>query len=329
MLFKDLLYAARTLRRAPGFTIAAAVTIALGIGTSTAIFSVTETVLLRPLPYKAPDRLVLACNDIRQRNVRDFPFSDADFLDLRNGAKSAFEDFGAVTTGRGPLPQADGTPEQVRFGVVSANFLRMLGARIVVGRDFQDSDGLPQSAVPQTGAAPGGPPPQQLPTFAILSYGYFQRRFGGNASVLGQMLPVPGGQGPIVVGVLAPGFELLFPPEANVEQFPDAWFAERIPYDTANRNNVRWRVIGRMKPGVRVAQAQAEADTITEQLHRVSPIMRTAGQYIRIEPMKQHLVSEVQPAILTLMGAVIFLLLIACANVAPSRSSSRLRPKTS
>ena len=316
MLFKDLLYTARTLRKAPGFTVAAAVTIALGIGASTAIFGVANTVLLRPLPYKAPDRLVLACNDLRRRSVKDFPFSNADFLDLRHGAKSAFEDFGAVNTGRGPLPQADGTPEQVRFGVVSANFLRLMGARVVIGRDFQDSDGLPQPAVPQAGAVPGEPAPQQLPVFAILSYGYFQRRFGGNTSVLGQMLHVPGGQPPIVAGVLAPGFELLFPPEANVEQFPDVWLAERIPYDTANRNNVRWRVIGRLKPGVTIERAQAEADTITEQLHRVSPIMRTAGQYIRIEPMKQHLVSEVQPAILALMGAVVFLLLIACANVA-------------
>jgi len=316
MLLKDLLYALRTLRKAPGFSLAAVITIALGIGASAAIFSVTETVLLRSLPYKASDRLVLACNDMRRRNVKDFPFSNADFLDLRNGAKRAFEDFGAVNTGRGPMPQADGTPEQVRFGVVSTNFLSLMGARVILGRDFQDSDGLPQPPLPQTGAGPAGPPPQQLPTFAILSYGYFQRRFGGNASVLGQVLPLAGGQRPIVVGVLAPGFELLFPPDANVEQFPDVWFAARITYDTASRNNVRWRAIGRMKPDVTLERAQAEADIITGQLHRVSPIMRTAGQYIRIEPMKQHLVSEVQPAILALMGAVIFLLLIACANVA-------------
>ncbi len=208
MLFNDLLNAAPTLRKAPGFTVAAAVTIALGIGASSAIFSVTETVLLRALPYRAPDRLVLACNDIRQRNVKDFPFSDADFLDLRNGAKSSFDDFGAVTTGRGPVPQADGTPEQVRFGVISTNFFRLMGARVVVGRDFQDSDGLPQPALPQAGALTGGPPPQQLPVFAVLSYGYFQRRFGGKASVVGQTLPLVGAPHPIVVGVLVPGFEL-------------------------------------------------------------------------------------------------------------------------
>ncbi len=101
-----------------------------------------------------------------------------------------------------------------------------------------------------------------------------------------------------------------------MEQFPDIWFAARIPYDPANRNNVVWRVIGRMKAGVTMERAQAEADTVSEQIRRVDAISRTAGQYIRLEPMKQHLVSEVRPAILALLGAVVFLLLIACANVA-------------
>ncbi len=313
MLTKDLLYGFRTLRKSPVFAITAIVTIALGIGASTAIFSVANTVLLHPLPYKAADRLVLACSDLRQRNVKDFPLSNADFLDLRNGAKSAFEDFAAVNTGRGPVPQADGTPEEVRFAGVSTNFFRLMGARIAFGRDFEDADGLPQ---PQPGVAAAGPPPPQLPVFAILSHGYFERRFGGNTSAIGQTLPVPGGPSPIVVGVLPAGFELLFPPEANMEQFPDIWFAARIPYDTANRSNVQWRVIGRMKEGVTLARAQSEADIIAEQLRRANPVAKTAGQYIRIEPMKQHLVSEVRPAILALMGGVIFLLLIACSNVA-------------
>jgi len=329
MLPRDLEYAFRSLRSSPVFAVTSIVTIALGIGASTAIFSVTDAVLLRPLPYKEPARLVLAASDLRRRNVRDFPFSDADFVDLRNGARSAFEDFAAVSTGRGPIPQADGTPEQVRFADVSTNFFHVLGARIVLGRDFNDSDGLPQPPVAQAANGDAGlARPLRLPVFAILSYGYFERRFGGDPSAIGRTLPVSGGSSPIVVGVLAPGFELLFPPDASMEQFPDIWLAARIAYDTANRNNVRWRVVGRMKEGVTLARAQSEADTVSEQLRRVNAIERTAGQYIRIVPLKQHLVSEVRPAILALMGGVVFLLLIACANVANLmlvRASSRER----
>jgi putative ABC transport system permease protein len=130
------------------------------------------------------------------------------------------------------------------------------------------------------------------------------------------------------VGVLAPGFELLFPPQANIEQFPSIWLAARIPYDVANRNNVQWRAIGRMRPGATLNQAQAEAETIAQKIRDENTIAKTAGQYFRLVPMKQHLVDEVRPTILALMGAVIFLLLIACANVANLmlvRASSRER----
>src|SRR5258705_12125779 len=189
MLTKDLLYAFRTLRKSPVFAITAIVTIALGIGASTAIFSVTNTVLLHPLPYKDADRLVLACSDLRQRNVKDFPLSNADFLDLRNGAKSNFEDFAAVNTFRGTLPGLDGTPEQIRMAAVSTNFFQMMGGAIIAGRDFQDSDGTPQPAQPTAPAPPAGgaaPAPPPLPTMAILSNEYFQSRFGGDRSVIGK-----------------------------------------------------------------------------------------------------------------------------------------------
>jgi putative ABC transport system permease protein len=316
MLIKDFVYAVRTLRHSPVFAITALVTIALAIGASTAIFSVTNAVLLRPLPYKAPDDLVLACSDMRRRNVKDFPISNADFLDLRNGARSNFEDFAAVNTFPGFLPGVDGTPERVRMATVSTNFFRLMGAAIVAGRDFEDSDGTPQPQPPAPAAA-GAQPAQRLPVMAILSDGYFQRRFGGDRSAIGKPVPVaPGGQAPIVAGVLAPGFELLFPPQSNVEQFPDVWFAARIPYDPPNRNNVQWRVVARLKAGVTIERAQAEAETVAEKVRKENTISRTAGQYFRIEPMKQHLVNQVRPAILALMGAVIFLLLIACANVA-------------
>jgi putative ABC transport system permease protein len=320
-MLNDLSYAFRTLRQSPIFTITVVVTIALAIGASTAIFSVANGVLLRQLPYKDPERLVLARGDLQKRNVKDFPLSNADFLDLRNGAKNNFEDFAAVNTFRFTLPGLDGTPERIRGAAVSTNFFQMMGGSIIAGRDFQDSDGTPQPAQPgaPAGNAPAnnaGPPP--LPNMVILSNEYFQQRFGGDRSVVGKTLPVAAAAGPrpVIVGVLAPGFELLFPPKANLEQFPSVWFAARIPYDVANRNNVQWRAIGRLKPSVSIGQGQAEVETIAQKIRDENAIAKTAGQYFQLVPMKQHLVDEVRPAILTLMGAVIFLLLIACANVA-------------
>ena len=118
MLRKDFGYAARTLRKSPVFAVTAIATIALGIGASTAIFSVTNAVLLRRLPYANPDRLVIAWGDLRRRNVTDWPFSNADFFDLRKAA-TMFEDLAGVNTGRGIAPAEDGTPEQIRTGAAS------------------------------------------------------------------------------------------------------------------------------------------------------------------------------------------------------------------
>jgi len=331
-MLNDISYAFRTLRKSPIFTITVVITIALAIGASTAIFSVTNGVLLRKLPYKDPERLVLAANDLQRRNVKDFPVSNVDYLDLRNGAKNSFDDFAVVNTFRLTLPGLDGTPERVRVAAVSTNFFQMMGGSIVAGRDFQESDGAPQPEPPagQGGNAPAANQPPPLPTMAILSNEYFQQRFGGDRSVVGKPLPVSAAFGPppTIVGVLGPGFELLFPPQANVEQFPSVWIAARIPYDAANRNDVQWRVIGRLKQGVALGQAQAEAETIAQKIRSENTIANTAGKYFRLVPLKQHVVEEVRPTILALMGAVIFLLLIACANVANLmlvRASSRER----
>src|ERR1051325_5435110 len=113
-MLNDFFYAFRTLRKSPIFTITVVVTIALAIGASTAIFSVTNGVLLRKLPYKDPERLVLVRGDLQKRNVKDFPISNVDYLDLRNGAKNNFEDFVAVQTFRATFPGLDSTPERVR-----------------------------------------------------------------------------------------------------------------------------------------------------------------------------------------------------------------------
>ena len=314
---RDFTYAARTLAKSPVFAATAIVTIALGIGASTAIFSVTNAVLLRPLPYKNPDRLCFAISDMRKRNVKDFPLSNANFLDMRNGATGQFEALGAVNTGRARVPREDGSPEQIRWAAVTPNFFQMMGGAIAVGRDFNDGDGQPQPAAPASGA-PAAQAPVRLPQMAILSYAYWQRRFGANADIVGHPMPgAIGGQGGTqIVGVLKPGFELLFPPDSNIEPRPDVWFAGRLAYDNANRNNVQWRAIGRLKDGVTREQAQSAMDRVAADLRKQFTIQQTSGFVIRLEPMHQHVVEEVRPALLALMGAVVFLLLIACANVA-------------
>ena len=306
-MLNEFAYAFRTLRKSPIFTITVVVTIALAIGASTAIFSVTNGVLLRKLPYKDPERLVFVRGDLQKRNVKDFPISNVDFLDVRNGAKNNFEDFAALQTFRFTLPGLDGTPERVRFASVSTNFFQMMGGSMIAGRDFQESDGAPQPEPPagQAGNAPAANAPPPLPTMVILSNDYFQQRFGGDRSIIGKTLPVAAAFGPppTIVGVLAPGFELLFPPKANVEQFPSVWIAARIPYDAANRNNVQWRVIGRLKPGVTLQAAQSEIDTITSRLEQQYPETNT-GLGANVYPIVKDTVRQYDTALWIMMAAV-------------------------
>jgi len=315
MFLSDLLFAGRALRKSPVFALTAAITIALGVGASTAIFSVTNAVLLRPLPYKNPDQLVIIPTDMRNRGVKDFPFSNANFIDFREATKNDFQGLAGVFTFPLTLTGEDGMPEQVHAGVVTTNYFQLVGAGIAMGRDFSNDDGQPQPPPPAPGTQSSAPP-VRLPVMAIISYEYFQRQFGSNPSVIGQSLNKGKPFSPRIVGVLAPHFQIYFPPSSDLEAAPDIWLANRLGYDADQRNSVSMRVIGRLQPGVTIGQAQAAADQVAAEARRNFKIENTAGYAIRIEPMRQHLVSEVRPAILALMGAVIFLLLIACANVA-------------
>jgi putative ABC transport system permease protein len=312
-LRKDLGFAVRSLRNHPAFAFTAILTLALGIGAATAIFSVVNAVLLRPLPYRQADRLVLVWGDMRVRGVRDFPFSPPDFQDLRRGAP-AFEELAAVLGFRQPLVAEQGTPEQVRVAGVTTNLLTMLGARVMLGRPFMGDDATPEPQQPA--ANPQQPPgPPQLPGIVVLNHGFWQRRFGGDPNIVGKTFQL-GQLNARVVGVLAPGFELLFPPSAGVEPAPDLFVAMRINYETANRNNVFLRVVGRLKPGVTVQQAEAQAERVAADLRERFPIKKAAGSHFYVVPMHEDLVDEVRPAITALTGAVLFVLLIACANVA-------------
>ena len=317
-LRKDLAYALRALRNSPTFALTAILTLALGIGVSTAIFSVANAVLLRPLPYADADRLVLAWGDMRARDVTDFPFPPGDYQDLKNEA-TLFEGFAALSPGQVPLGADDGgEPERISATGVTPNLLTLLGARIAVGRNFVPEDAQPQQPPPQAGGAGGGPAanaPPPLPTVVILNHDFWQRRYGGDPSVVGRMLDVGNGRAQ-VVGVLAPGFEILFPPGTGVDAVPDMFAAMRIDYENASRLNVFLRVIGKLKPGVPLGAAQDQVERISAELRDRFPIKKTADVHFRLEPMHDDLVADVRPAIVALLGAVAFVLLIACANVA-------------
>jgi putative ABC transport system permease protein len=320
-LLKDVAYAWRTLRSNPAFSLTAIITLALGIGASTAIFSVVNAVLLRPLPYADAGRLTLIWGDMVKRDVKDFPFPPGDLPDLRQQG-TLFQEMGGVGTFKQPLVGDGGEPEQVNVAGVTENMLTVLRARILLGRNFNASDATPLPPPPQ--AAPGAPPPApavgpdgQPPLVAswILSYGFWQRRYGGDRNVIGKMIDVGNGRAEII-GVLAPEFELLFPPSTDVERNPDIYTALRIDFATASRTNVFLRMVGRLKPGVTLPQAQQQLDNIAADLRRRFPIKEAAGLHIRAEWMRDDLVADVRPAIIALMGAVSFVLLIACANVA-------------
>ena len=308
-LAKDLAYAGRTLRRSPVFTVAAAITVALGIGASTAIFSVANAVLLRPLPYRDPDRLtiVFRSNPAGPLGSHNFLYSNADFFDLRDGTRPIFEDIGGVAGFRAYVPREDGSMEQIAKGLVTSNFFRLMGARIAIGRDFTDADAVPQPADAGILIPPG--------SAAILSYDYWQRRYGGSPGVLGQRMPAAAGvtAGPVIVGVLERGFQLYLPPGGAVSGTPDFWVANNVGYDNGHRNLMLVGAIARLKTGVTLWQAQDRIEALTTELRKNSFDRRAR---IRLQPMHAYLVEEVRPAILALMGAVIFLLLIACANVA-------------
>src|SRR5476649_1937234 len=257
-LVNDLTYAVRGLRKNLGFALVSTLTIALGIGACTAIFSVVNAVLLRALPYSNAQRLVLVWGELRARHVDDWTFSPPDFRDLQLQSTAAFEDLAAATTaGRTPISEATGEPEQIRVAGATPNLFRLLGARVLVGRDFIDEDATPQPPQPPGAQAQAGPPAGQLPLVGVISHALWQRRYGSDPAVIGREVDLGGGRAQIV-GVLAPDFELLFPPRVNMERVPDMWVALRLNYETANRNNVGLRVIGRLKPGVTMDQANQQ-----------------------------------------------------------------------
>jgi putative ABC transport system permease protein len=311
-LLRDLSYSVRTLLRTPVFTVLAVITIALGVGATTAIFSVVNAVLLSPLPYGEPDRLVLIWADMRARDVVDFPFSAPDLRDLRERG-TVLDGAAGVNTIAGSLTGDGGEPEQVRVAAVTPDVFRVLGTGVIRGRDFADEDAAPPPPVAADGPPGVAAPP--LPVMAVLSYEFWQRRYGGDDAVVGRTVQL-GANTLEIIGVTQPGVELLFPAGTGVQRRPDVWVAQRINFATAQRNTHFLRVIGRLAPGASLVELQAQLDAFGADLRAEHPIKEGADMHYRAEPMRENLIADVRTALLAIMGAVLLVLLIACANVA-------------
>ena len=272
MFTKDLGFAVRSLRNHPAFTLTAVVTIALGTGATTAIFSVVNAVLLRPLPYVQPDRLALIKSDMRTRKVVDFPIMPGDWLDLRDRA-TAFESIAGIFTFPGPFVGDDAKPEQIAVAGVTPNFFTLLGARIAFGRNFVEADAAPPPPPPK---GPDGKPlpfdPARLPPqITILSHGFWQRKFGGDSSVIGKTVQIFGLRSTIV-GVADPSLTMVFNSGlGGTADEPDVYQANRIDYSTASRINPVYRAVGRLKPGATLSTANAQLADLTADLQSRFP----------------------------------------------------------
>jgi putative ABC transport system permease protein len=281
-------YSLRTLRKMPGFSIVALLILALGIGANTAIFSVVNSVVLRPLPYPGSDRLALIWEtDLKDGIKREGP-SGPNFLDWKEQSQS-FEEMALLEIGTGTLT-GDGEPEQVSGLRVTTNFLSMLGARTILGRSFTAAEGEGKARYP----------------VAVLTNGFWKRRFASDPRVIGRTFYM-NSEPYTVIGVLTPDFWQSLPTDLYVP-WPVAELRAK------NRADHDFGVIGRLKSGVSFAAAQTELSGVARRIDAQTP--RLAGWDVTVVPMKQALFEYIRPALLLLLGAVGLLLLLACVNVA-------------
>jgi putative ABC transport system permease protein len=288
-LAQDLRYAFRQLRKSPGFATVAIVTFTLGIGVNTAIFNVIEAVVVRPLPFADPDRLVWLNGKMPQTD--DAGVSPADFLDYRDANRS-FEQMAGISqvVMAGPSNLSGDKPEQVTTNLVSAGFFQTLGVPLLLGRDFQNSD-------------------EQVNTSqaAILGNGIWKRDFGGDRNMIGHKIRLDG-QSLTVVGVLPTDMPLIS--QAQI------WLpTPRLHFLMQLRGGHFLKVIGRLKPGVTVPQAQADLDVIAHQLAEKYPDT-DHGWSLRQRSLREVLIGPVRPVLLVIWAAAGLLLLIACTNLA-------------
>ncbi len=288
-VISDLRYAFRTFRKTPGFAAAAIFTIALGIGINSAIFSIVNTVLLQPLPYREPARLMTIYET--EPELAKAPVTMPDLIDWRERSRS-FEAIGSLQPGYGILTEGD-HPERLPLMSVTTNYFDMVGIQPRLGRAFTAEEGVKGRG-----------------QVIILSNALFQRRFGGDASVIGRNVRMDG-KTYTVVGVMPAQFRLLTRWVFNHE----AWVPMVLEKNEDKRGSHDRLAIGRLKPGVTPQQAQAEMSAIAAQLEKEHPSSNgKIGAWVL--PMAKDLTGDIRPVLLTLLGAVAFILLIACANVA-------------
>lgn len=310
-LFQDVRFALRGFLKSPGFTLVAVISIAIGIGANTAIFSVANALLLRPLPYADAERLVILWNRSPGLNIAEDWFSTAQYFDIRNG-HSGFEQVAIAIGGNQNLT---GPFEPERIGVlrVSSNLLPMLGARAALGRPF----------VPEEDA-PG------RPGAVVLNHGTWKRRYGGDPGVIGRVITLNGVPCE-VVGVLPEGFSLpreVLPTLGTAED-GEMFLPLPLPKEAVtDRDHEDYNVIAKLRPDITAAQAQIEMDGITRRLRADHPDVYppNGGLTFGIVPLLEQVVGNVRQTLLVLVGSVAFVLLIACANVANlllSRALSR------
>lgn len=295
---QDLSYAVRNLRKARGFTTVAVLTLALGMGATTAVYSVVHGVLLRPLPFDEPENLVAIWSRWLPESGYDwpkYPIGSPEYFDYKNATRT-MEGVAAVSTERLTFTAGTGDPEMVTAGAVSPSMFTVLRVRPYLGRTLVEED--------------GGPDPAPV---VVLGYDFWQRRFGGDSAVVGTTLELgwenPANDvGSTVVGIMPPGFAF---PDPDV----DMWAPLLLDPARTWREGHWFSMIGRLAPGETLGSAQAEMATIMARWREIYPDHHR-GHFLFMTPLLDDMVAGVRPALLLLLGAVAFVLVIACANVA-------------
>ena len=299
-LFTDLRYGLRTLTRAPGFSLIAIAALTIGIAANTAIFSVINTLLLQPLPYRDADRLAIVWEHNTVRDRKSNVVGPANFIHWRE-MNSSFEDLAAITITYSVTVTGGGEPEELQAQSISAELFPILGVSPGIGRGFRADENQPNARV------------------VVISDRLWRRRFGADPTILERPI-VSQGTPYTVVGVMPPGFSFL---DKNV----DIWLPIGFTAQSRTPRGRSLMVVGRLRPGISAERAQLDMTQVSAQLTRMFPDFNT-GWTSRVVPVREQLTGDVRPALLVLAGAVAFVLLIACANVANlllARATSRQR----